>query len=262
MFLGKELEEPIADLLSSGIEHCSEVLRRTGSGLLFVWLALLFFKTHYKDRALRLHLDQRLPEEKMSALYEWEDLHHIHCLIRAIFVGQTIQREVFGSLCIFTTKTSSQYLHFDYHDLYHACSVMLRIGDIGIACVLNDSCAAYSVFSCRHDRIAGALSPLQLREVLAHLSYINIFLKERPRYASLVSEDGNLVMVAECPEEIYLEEQNNEFFGSLIESCCGPLLCNMRLPNEEEVLKNVRSMQWSSLFDEEYNFQHDSMDPL
>lgn len=261
-FLGRELEEPIADLLSNGMDHCVEVLQRTGSALLFVWLGLLFFKTHYKDRALRMHLDQRLPAEKISDLYEWEDLHHIHCLIRAIYVGQEIEREVFGTLCIFATKTASYYSHFDYHDLYHARSVMLRIGEIGIVGVLNDSGAAYSVFEDKHERISGPLSPLQLREVLAHLSYINMYLKERPRYASLVSEDGAFVMVAERPEVIYLDEPNNEFFGGLVEACCGPLLRDMRLPNQEEILENVRNLRWSSLFDDEDGFQRNSMDPL
>jgi hypothetical protein len=261
-FLGRELETPISELLSHGMSSYTEYIDRVGIKKLFIWLSLMFFKTHYKDRLLRMHRDQRMPSDRIADLYEWEDLHHIHCLIRSIYINQEIHEDVIGSVCVFRVKKEDHFSWYDYHDLYSPRSVMIRIDDVGVVAVLNDAGAANIVFDENIQKISGPLSPLQLREVLAHFSYINELLKNRPRFATLMVYGDQLKMIAEVPAIFMLNEKNNQQLGTVMEACCGPVLRQIRVPDVEELMEKVRKAEWSSLFYDDFGFQHNSMDLL
>jgi hypothetical protein len=95
--LGKKFEEPVSDLLKSGYGNLSSYVSKEGPWLLYIWLALIFFKTYLKDRFLRLNLDARLGSEKIADIYDWNTMHHIHCLVRAVYTKVSLDRRIIGS---------------------------------------------------------------------------------------------------------------------------------------------------------------------
>jgi hypothetical protein len=258
--LGKELEVPVSNLLSGGYQSYIEHSKDVGEWRLFIWLCLLFFKTHYKDRSLRLFRDRRKPPHSISEIYEWEELHHIHCIIRSAVVSQEVERGALGTVSIFRTKTSNLYSEYDYHDLYGPRALMVRMGDIGIVSVLNDAGAAGIIFSKQIPAITGPLSPIQIREVLAHHSYINDQLQERPRFATTLTRMGNVRMVAKVPYEIRLKEYSADKFGSLLENCCLSVLTSVRAPDMDIQRENMRRGEWTTLYLEDHTFRDDSME--
>ncbi|MGH6989586.1 MAG: hypothetical protein ACREFD_00685 [Stellaceae bacterium] len=95
--MGRQIETPVSELIGKGADAVNQHLESRGSLLFFVWLGLIFLKTHLKDRQLRFNRDQRKPDDPISALYTWETLHHIHTVARCFYTGCRISANVFGS---------------------------------------------------------------------------------------------------------------------------------------------------------------------
>ena len=159
-FLGKEVEEEIRNAVVGGLESVNQYVRDNGPWKIFLWLALIFFKTHLKDTYLRKHLDHRKGSETIASDYDWGVMHHIHCIVRAIQTGTSIENECFGTTAILPAKVSDLYSNYDYRDTYAANTILLRINDIAFLSVLDDSCAAAHFFSGHFKRITGPLSPM------------------------------------------------------------------------------------------------------
>jgi Zn ribbon nucleic-acid-binding protein len=109
----------------------------------FVWLALIYFKAHLKDKYLRFNLGQRLPAKKIAdSLQLWNHLHHFHCISRCFYNNATIAKEVFGSMLVLSIKTNSGQDNFYFANLYAARTMMLILGNVVIITVFDDSCGA------------------------------------------------------------------------------------------------------------------------
>jgi len=92
---------------------------------------------------------------------------------------------VFGS---FLSWPASPYPEtFDFVDLSVAQSMHLRLGEAALFFVFNDSAGALMGNRDRLDRILGPLSPIQCRELVTDLAFVNLNLKERPLYQSSVN---------------------------------------------------------------------------
>ena len=72
--MGREVEKPLSKLLEGGCDAINDNIRDGGLLKVFVWMALIFLKSHLKDRALRMNLDQREGVETIAAAldYDWE----------------------------------------------------------------------------------------------------------------------------------------------------------------------------------------------
>ena len=88
--MGEKIETPTSRLIAGGLSSVGEYLETEGHWLFFIWLALIYLKTHLKDRQLRFHLDRRLGADPISDFYDWAEMHHIHCMARAFFTGAQI----------------------------------------------------------------------------------------------------------------------------------------------------------------------------
>jgi hypothetical protein len=258
--MGKEIENPIRTLFSGGIDAVAKHLSSQGPKLLFTWLSLLFVKTHLKDRNLRMSLDHRETKGMIGENYEWQLLHHIHCVARSFYTGCRINSDVFGSLIICAAKIDDHYEHFDFLDVSNASSILLRLKDFAIIAVLDDACGAFTKFSEKFENVRGALSPIQLREVLAHLSYVNMHLVERPIFFTHLSDV--LQICAKVPRFAYLDEYDRSHFGELLNHCCGSMLVNFTNENIEEIKVNVKKGCYTFLWDEHGNFDPYSMELL
>jgi len=260
-FLGSEVENDIRAAVNGGLDSVNAYILENGPWKIFLWLSLIFFKTHLKDSYLRKHLDKRKGDESISSDYDWGLLHHIHCMIRAIQTGISISNECLGTTFVLPAKTADHLDTYDYRDVYAANTILLRIDDIAFLAVLDDSCAAMNLFSEHFNRLTGPLSPIQLREVLSHLTLLNYKLKYRPSYhTKLDASTGDLFIAAELPESIELEEHTRDELGEILYANISEYVDKMPSPDINFTKENILNGRYHFLFDENEKFMSNSMD--
>jgi hypothetical protein len=260
--MGREIEEPIRDLFCRGLSAVADHLKRKGPLLIFVWLALIFIKTHLKDRKFRVNRDPRADEGAIGEVYDWPGLHHVHCIARSFFTGCSVDAKAYGSMLFLSAKTSSNYEAFDYRDVHNARSVLIRFDDFAIVSVLDDGCGAWSLFQKALKKVSGPMSPIQLREVLAHLTYLNLHLRERPRFWTECGPKGALRIRGETPKRAVLDTSGEPTLGEVLFDCCEDMLSHFQNANIEEVKRLVRAGRWNFLWDARGDFDTKSMDRL
>lgn len=260
-FLGTEVEEEIKSVIDGGIHSVNSYIQTHGSLKIFLWLSLIFFKTHLKDSYLRKNLDMRLGSDRISSDYEWGLLHHIHCMIRALQNGVSIDYKCIGSLLVLPAKIAEHLDKYDYRDVYAANTILLRINDIAFFAVLDDSCAAVDFFSDQLRRISAPLSPIQLREVLSHLTLLNHKLKYRPSYSTKIDPStGKIAIIAQLPKTMELEDHSREELGEILYANVVEYVDRMPSLDVNFTKENVVSGCYHFLFDEEKKFITTSMD--
>jgi hypothetical protein len=227
--MGRVFEQPIRELHAQGYEAFIDDLQKNGPWRCFVWLCLIFIKTHLKDSTLPLHRDTREGPGKLGDGYEWEKLHHIHCVARSFYTGARLCPEVLGTLLVLPVGDDGTNL-FDYVDRYVPKAILLRLGSIALISVLDDSGAANLFFQSKRKQLPNPLLPVQLREILGHFAFLNLHLKERPVFLSRVDvENGTYDIEAQLPERPELREFEPNDFGEAIYECVHDML-----PNETE----------------------------
>jgi hypothetical protein len=257
--LGKTLEEPMRNMFTKGYDSFSQEFKQRGPKLFFTWMALIFLKTHLKDRRLRFHKDLRKGDVKISALYTWEELHHIHCICRAFFTQCHLDANVYGSIVALPAKTRAHIEGFDFGDLHLAQTMLLRIDDIAVLVVLNDSCASLNVIAHKLQKISAPLSPLQLRELAVRLAFVNLNLKKRPRFHSeLDMENERYRITCTAPSVVALRKTNDSDFGALMYFYCKGFLSASS--TDPSIVDHVKSGKWTFLFDSNEQFIADSME--
>ncbi len=259
--MGKKIEEPVRELINAGFDAVAEYIKENGYWLFFIWLNLIFLKTHLKDKKLNLHRDSRQGNGMISDFYTWEELHHIHCIARSFYTGCQLDFKVMGSFLTSAAKVEDYYERFDYGDIYDSRAVLLRLDDICFITILNDSCASLNLLQNRLEPISGALSPLQLKEILAHLAFINLHLKERPSfYSEYDLKQGHYKILADHPNQIAMDNYNQSDFGAILYYCCKSLLDQCANPDIEFIKEQVRQGQYTFLVDSENRFLSNSME--
>ena len=247
--LGEKVEDSLSALIDGGFDRVAERLQEPNDpAAIFGWLALLFVKTHLKDLMLRWHLDHRAGKVTIGEAYDWESLHHVHCVARAFYSGASVDRSVIGTLLLCRACLGETPEAFDYADLYHAKTVLLRTGDICIIAVLNDSWGAGRIVKPDLEKLDGALSILQLRELMARLAVVNMHLRERPSYYSEPCGNGTAIR-ASLPSELAIDPVPDEVFGALMERCCADVVRDVNAPDAAEVCEHLKAGRWSFLFD-------------
>jgi hypothetical protein len=224
-FLGKTFETPISNALSRGPDHFFEWYQ-TEAFRVFLWLNLIYLKTHLKDNQLRLERDQRAPDTRLGDMFDWTELHHCHALIRAARFGFEIDSEkVLGSLFLFQLDDWARRQPYDYNDHLPTHTVMIRLGEIAFICALNDSCGVFQGLMPKIEKLPPSLNPLQFLEILTEFQFVNAHLKYRPNYKTEVDpRSGRVTITAVLPEQFELEELDfslrgefmvRNFYGSL-----------------------------------------------
>jgi hypothetical protein len=123
--MGTLLENPIQQAVSNGARAVNDLIRKEGPARLFVWLALIFVKTHLRDRNLRIIPDRREPDIKIGELYDWSQLHHLHCVARSFFTQPDLDAAILGSFGVFPAQTGTVFGDFDYKDISDAQALIL-----------------------------------------------------------------------------------------------------------------------------------------
>lgn len=212
--LGERVETPVSHLLRGPFSDVEARLADPRNReLLFVWLSLLFLKTHLKDARVPVHKDRRLGEAAIGDQYEWSLLHHIHAVARSPYSGAGLMPEVIGSLQVFEIAGAEVEEAYDYVGFSNQQTLVLQIGAVGIVAVLTDCEAAQIAWSDKLTVIDRPISNLQLREVGAMLACANANLKVRPEFGTFFADRSWLFIFARKAPTFELEPFDPEEFG-------------------------------------------------
>jgi hypothetical protein len=259
--LGAKVEMPMSQMFGKGFAAFAEQFQSEGPYHLFCWMSLLFLKTHLKDTGLAMHQDSRKGTQKIGELHSWSDLHHIHCIARSFYTNCSFRKEAIGSLLVLPAKTLPYTESFDYCDLSFAQTLLLRIDEIAVIAVFDDSCACVNVIQDLIQKINGPLSPLQLREIATHMAAINIHLSERPKFGSSIDGlTGEYEIGAEVPNEIKLVEWKSEILGQMMHYICGSAM--PEYDGKAQILENIKTGRHTFLHNDQGEFAADHMDPI
>lgn len=253
--LGRLLETPISKLVGEGYDAVVQHITTKGPWEIFVWLSLIFLKTHLKDLQLRYDRDHRSEQFMIGDTYALEELHHVHCIVRSIIVKSSIEVGNIGTLIVMPINQKYADEEFDYIDIYKSQSLLLRLGDIVMIAVLNDAGAALRVLNNSLMKISDLLTPLQTREILAHVSYINLQLSDRPKFGSRFDlEKGGYELWARHPSKVALKDHDPKLFGEIMEFCIKDIVVNSDTMSAEEIIKLQKEGKASFLFNENGTF--------
>jgi hypothetical protein len=180
--MGRVIEEPMRQIIEGDFDAVSVHREKHGILKFYVWVGLIFLKTHLKDRKLRAHLDPRRGTAPIAEnlQYDWKGLHYLHTLVRCFATDAGIHTSALGSFVIIRLQPAPAGEAFDFGDLYAAQSIMLRMGDFAFLAAFNDGGCAQLFLKQKLDRITGPVSDVQLRELATDLAFLNLHLKEHP----------------------------------------------------------------------------------
>lgn len=82
-FLSKNVEHSISQAIKGGFESFHNFFNENRK-LVFQWLALIYYKVHFRDFSLRYNIDQRDRDTPIGAIYAWPNFHHIFCVARSV----------------------------------------------------------------------------------------------------------------------------------------------------------------------------------
>lgn len=180
--MGRMLEEPMRTLVERGYDAIVDHQENAGHLLFYVWAGLIFLKMHLKDRKLRANLDLRKGTATISEdlEYNWQGLHYLHTLVCCFATGAVIDPSALGSFVSIRVQEDPSEKSFDLADLYDAQAIMLRIDGFAFLAAFNDARGSGLFLKQKLDRITGAVSSLQLRELFTDLCFLNLHLKKHP----------------------------------------------------------------------------------
>jgi len=265
--LGNLIESPISEMLDGSFELISEKLEDEGPmgaahrENLYIWLCLLFIKTHLKDRHLREHLDFRLGGARIADQYDWLPLHHIHCVARMPYVTGSILSDVVGTMCWYRIDDPTVEDQFDYFDLTNDHTIAIRLGEIGIVAVLTDAGACRSAWHSQLMELQGkTLTMAQLRELAARLAMANRDLLNRPTFFTFFQRNAlppKAVIVSQQDGAPVFADCNPSEFGGVLEAALASYLPALKLGAEDlEESKSalIAAGKVSFLFDKNQHF--------
>ncbi len=259
--MGKCYEEPISGAVSTGYDAFAELIKKNGVDYLFSWLSLIFIKTHLKDASLRVEMDRRKGDERTigEKFYDFETLHHTHCIARTFFTGANWGKYVCGSLFIGPAKVMDGIESFDFLDNYPTRTILLRMDEIFVIAVMNDGGQVMAHMGPNWlTKITEGLTILQLRELFARFCHCALSLESGLTFHSGFDVDDKYEITAKAPDKIQFRKFNGPEFGELMWAYCSHTLNNCGGVSQEQE-KLIRSGVVSYILDENSRFKTDSI---
>ncbi len=255
--MGREIEGPISRLVDQGRDAIYAHVEQHGTLLFYVWLALIFLKTHLKDRQLRIDRDLRSPDMRIGDLYEWRELHHLHTVVRCFYSGSELRQGAVGSLVVLPITQQVSNESFDFADLSSAQTLLLRIADVAFLAVFNDSVGSFSAAKAFFDRITGPLSEVQLRECMVELAFMNLHLKQRPTFLYGFDDVEERHWIgADTPPMVELQPLDHSVRGRLMVQALGEMTRTIEIRNtpRHDFRAALEAGSWSFVLDDHGNF--------
>ncbi|MFA6238132.1 MAG: hypothetical protein WC635_12435 [Bacteriovorax sp.] len=253
--MGIFFEEPISDAFSRGHQGIADFANSSELNLskLFVWMCLIYVKTHLKDATLLLERNLSKSNGKpISDIYEMRDLHHAYCLARRAYTKATWNPPIMGSMIILPALAPDKIEKFDYIDWTHTSSAMIRIEDVAIIAIFNDCGAVLGKVAPIIESIKGPLSPIQLREVYANFAYFSSLIEDRPVFTS-VTNGEEYIINTEMDKTCKFGKYNDKDFGLHMYSACHDLILKSD-PKAAEVEKEIKRGGYTYLVNSDGSF--------
>jgi len=261
--MGDEIETPISEVVKGGLRAINDFAANGNLLKLFVWANLIYLKTHLKDKAVRFHLDARNGTQNIADEYDWADLHHVHCIVRCFYNECLVEKSAVGSFFTAPAITTGPIEPFDYCDLYLAQSMLLRLDDAAMFFVFNDSGAAMNYFWQHVERITGHLSPIQCREIMTELAWLNLRLKNRPTFQTECDLEGERCRTFAVRPEAELLNLDLRLRGKLLRKALQDIPSGIEFQGctREAAVAAIDAGTMTFLFDEDGKFIENSMVP-
>ena len=255
--MGREIETPMSELVRAGHTAFNDYAANGGLLNIIVWLGLIFLKTHLKDRSFRWHRDARLGNERISDFHTWEELHHLHCLVRCFYNGAHVDQAATGSFLTLPTRTGLSAERFDFVDLSEGQTLMLRLDGFAVFAVFNDSGGAMNWFHEKAKLISGPVSELQAREIAAELAYLNLHLDPRPIFhteTNLFQQTSNIRATRSPAPEMAPFDRTVR--GALLERTIGYAIDNIKAERatRDEIEASIKAGEFTCLFNNDGDF--------
>lgn len=182
--LGQTFEVPLSHLLKRGFTAVKEYIGKNGQKMLVAWLALIFLKTHLKDKLLPDSQRHGLVAGSIANVYrhDWSALHHLHCLVRAFIAGWEIEPAAQGRLLLFKALPDEQLGRYDFVDRSLQQCLLLRLEDFALLVIFNDCGIVADAVQDLRRKCKGAFSALQLREWLVEAAWRNHHVTAHPEF--------------------------------------------------------------------------------
>lgn len=228
--LSKELEAPLSKVFAGGFDCVMEYLKQDGCLKVYLWLALIFVKTHIKDQSLRMYLNRNLEDNSIAegVGYEWENFHHVYCLSRVPYTKSNLDSNCVGSLFFIEIDNVDSQKDFDYMDVSFANTSGIIVNGVGVIAVFGDAGAVenqlqYSVLS----KLGRTVTSMQFRELVANFACCHLHLKNPPKHLTVSDESGMFPPTMICtlssskPE---FDSYMQDVFGNIMDMLLGDLL--------------------------------------
>jgi hypothetical protein len=247
----KKLEDNVSPIIKGGMKIVEQKLAEEPNWVinLYAWMAIIFFKMHYKDLSLKAEIKSPDQNNTIATRDRLAELYGLHIWFRSLMTGMITNQKAMGSFLLIGTKTGQKAEdNFDLSDNFPTRTMMLRLGDIGLIACFDDSTAVLSHQNHLIQDLKGNLSPKQLKELYARFVYSRLLVKELPTNRAFV-DNGYVRFDVELPSLEFDEWKEMEFRY---------LLCKMEhLP--DEVVMHIMSIEpskmYSFLFDEDAKFR-------
>ena len=257
--LSRVLETPLSSLILSGFSDVAVYVEENGPEKLFVWMCLIFIKTHLKDESIRMHRDH---SESNSSIaheldYNREAFHHAYCLARSPYTKAQIQKDALGSFILFPVEESTTRENFDFIDASYALTLGIIIGDVGMISVFGDAGAVLGALQERIiQRLNGSLNHNQFRELVSQFACCRIHLKDNPRFMTVSNGKHSLILCSTPNFSPEYEDYNPLVLGGFMERFIWPSISHFA---PMEFREKLRTGQITYLFDENGKFRgHDA----
>jgi hypothetical protein len=254
--MGRAIEEPINQVVQYGTDVVIDYIQKDGGLKMFLWMGLIFLKTHLKDRTVRVDPDLRKESETVGDWYDWDNLHNIHSVVRSFYSGCRVEPEAVGSCLALPVRTQVSQEKFDFGDLSFAQTMLLRLDDTALLTVFNDSGAVNGWFWQKLEKITGPVSDLQLREILVEFAYLNLHLKERPKFQTECNSLTETCRIVGHRGSLDLDPMDQRVRGKLVLHVFREILpyIRNRHATNEEVLEAIKAGTFTFLFDRDGEF--------
>jgi hypothetical protein len=263
--MGRDIETPVRELVSAGYEAIRDRVAEAGGLLLFIWMGLIFLKTHLRDANLRMSRDLRCANDPISKEYDWEGFHHLYTVARSFYSGVEIGEGVGGTLLVLPAKTEDDADRFDYADLYATQVALLRMDDVALLAIFNDSGACHDYLTRSLDGVTGPLLLPQLRELMVEAALCNSHLASPPRYRLKLDLEGQThQVVAKLPRRWKFEQFDLAVRGRLMAHAFDDLIRGRNISggeDEQEVRQDLCAGRTTFLFAQSGRFINKSREP-
>lgn len=255
--LGINLEKKISEGFEGNLES-STIFFNENKKLIFVWICLLYLKTHLRDKGFKFDFQTNT---KISDMYEWKHLHHIHCVARSIYTKVDIDENVIGSMFLFPCINNDNKKLYDYIDLYGTGTVLIRLGNFIIICVIDDSKLVSHLLKKRLSKIDQPINSIQLRELYARITYQNLKIIDKPEFGTVGNYDENYMCIkALIKEEIEIDSHDRSIYGNLLYKLVKNHLYQAKDPllieKMDKIIEGIKQGNYTFLFDEDGNFAY------